>query len=96
MANIPYITEPLVEESEIKVFQQGYYVVPNNDENAQGAEYKLRRARVEVLADEDGVFLESKGDGGGVEHLSIPTPDLAVAVARYILSAYEDWIAEDE
>lgn len=43
--------------------------------------------RVEITADNDGVFLTSCS-GGAREDVSIPTKELSIAVARCILEAY--------
>lgn len=84
MANVPDHNNPEIRESEAKVFRQKYYIVDNEFAD----DHKLREARVEVMADEDGVFLECKEDRV-TESLSIPTTDLAVKVAEYILEAYQ-------
>ena len=84
MANVPDHNDPEVKVSESKVFRQKYYIV---DDDGQKGPYLLRECRVEVMADEDGVFLESKEEGF-TETLSIPTPDLAKGVANHILDTY--------
>lgn len=83
MATVPDHNNPDVLESEVKVFRQKYYIVDDPNE----VKYPSHEARVEVMADDDGVFLEAK-EGNVTEQLSIPTRDLAVSVAKYILSAY--------
>lgn len=90
MATIPDHNNPEVRESEVKVFTQNYYLIDDEKvDTGHRTDYKLHEARVEVLADDNGVFLESKEDGI-TESLSIPTSDLAVSVAKYILSAYNE------
>lgn len=84
MATVPDHNNPDVLESEVKVFRQKYYIV----DDPSDVKYPLREARIEVMADDDGVFLESKEDNI-TEQLSIPTKDLAVKVAKYILSIYD-------
>ena len=83
MTTVPDHNSPEVHESEVKVFRQKYYIV----DDAEKPNYPVREARIEVLADDEGVFLEAK-EGGVTEQLSIPTSDLAVSVAKYILGAY--------
>jgi hypothetical protein len=87
MANVPDYNDPTVRESTIKVFRQKYYIVEDKDPMGYRADYELREGRVEVLADDDGVFIESK-EGCVTEVLSIATPELAVRVAKYILETY--------
>jgi hypothetical protein len=87
MTTVPDHNNPEVHESEVKVFRQKYYIVDDKEETGYKTDYPLREARVEVMADEDGVFLEAK-EGNVTEQLSIPTSDLAVSVAKYILGAY--------
>lgn len=87
-SHVPDHNDPEVKVSEIKAFTQRYYIVDDDGETGRRTDYELRDARVEVVADEDGVFLECRG-GGVTEALSIPTPDLAVSVANYILEAYK-------
>jgi hypothetical protein len=88
MATVPDHNNPEVRESEVKVFTQKYYIVDDEVEAGYRTDYPLHEARVEVLADDDGVFLEAK-EGNVTESLSIPTSDLAVSVAKYILGAYD-------
>lgn len=88
MPNIPDHNNPEVKVSEVKVFRQKYYVVDDDGETGRRTDYELREARVEVMADEDGVFLESK-EGSATECLSIPTADLATDLAKYILEVYK-------
>jgi hypothetical protein len=85
--HVPDHNDPEVKVSEIKAFTQRYYIVDDDGETGRRTDYELRDARVEVTADDDGVFLECR-EGGVTEALSIPTPDLAVSVANYILEAY--------
>lgn len=87
MANVPDHNSQGIKESEIKVFQQKYYYVDDDGESPQGKDYPLRNERIEILADDDGVFIESK-DGPATEVLSIATPEMAVRVAKYILEVY--------
>ena len=87
MPNIPDHNAPEVKESEIKVFRQKYFIVDDEDDTGR-VDYKSHEARIEVLADDDGVFIESKGQGF-TEQLSIPTSDLAIKVAEYILRTYQ-------
>jgi hypothetical protein len=87
MPTIPDHNAPEVKESEVKVFRQKYFIVDDEDDTGR-VDYKLHEARIEVLADDDGVFIESKEDGV-TEQLSIPTSDLAIKVAEYILRAYQ-------
>lgn len=94
MPNIPDHNDPEVKVSEVKVFRQKYYIVDDDGETGRRTDYLLRECRVEVLADESGVFLQSKEDAV-TESLSIPTPDLAVNVAKYILNAYGNDELED-
>ena len=89
MPNIPDHNSPSVKESTIKVFKQKYYVVDDVEETGYHTDYELREERIEILTDEDGVFIESR-DGGATEALSIATPELAIKVAQYILSEYND------
>ena len=88
MPNIPDHNNPEVKVSEIKAFTQRYYIVDDDGETGRRTDYLLRECRVEVLADESGVFLQSKEDAVA-ESVSIPTPDLAVSVANYILGVYK-------
>jgi hypothetical protein len=87
MATVPDHNAPEVRESEVKVFRQKYYIVDDEEDTGRRTDYTLHEARVEVMADDDGVFLEAK-EGSVTEQLSIPTSDLAVSVAKYILGAY--------
>jgi hypothetical protein len=87
MANVPDHNDPTVRESTIKVFRQKYYIVEDGDQTGYRTDYELRDQRVEVLADDDGVFIETK-EGCATEALSIATPELAVRVAKYILETY--------
>lgn len=87
MPTIPDHNAPEVQESEIKVFRQKYFIVDDEDDMGR-VDYKSHEARIEVLADEDGVFIESK-EGTTTEQLSIPTSDLAIKVAEYILRTYQ-------
>jgi hypothetical protein len=87
MATVPDHNAPEVRESEVKVFRQKYYIVDDEEDTGRRTDYTLHEARVEVMADDDGVFLEAK-EGNVTESLSIPTSDLAVSVAKYILGAY--------
>ena len=88
MANVPDHNSPDIKESEIKVFEQKYYVVDDEDEAGYRTDYELSKQRIEILADADGVFLESK-ENSCTEALSIATPELAVRVAEYILEVYK-------
>ena len=83
-SHVPDHNDPEVKVSEIKAFTQRYYIVDDDGETGRRTDYLLRECRVEVLADESGVFLQSKEDAV-TESLSIPTPDLARNVANYIL-----------
>lgn len=94
MPNIPDHNDPEVKVSEAKVFRQKYYAVDDND-TGHRTDYPLHEARVEVMADENGVFIECR-EGRATEILSIPTPDLAVDVANYILGAYKLAAEPDE
>jgi hypothetical protein len=87
MATVPDHNAPEVRESEVKVFRQKYYIVDDEEDTGRRTDYTLHEARVEVMADDDGVFLEAK-EGNVTESLSIPTSDLAMSVAKYILGAY--------
>lgn len=87
MPNIPDHNDPEVKVSEVKVFRQKYYIVDDDGDTGRRTDYELRESRVEVMADGDGVFLECR-EGAVTEALSIPTPDLAVNVAKYVLNAY--------
>ena len=87
MANVPDHNDPTIHESTIKVFRQKYYIVEDKAETGYRTDYELREERVEVLADDDGVFIESK-EGSVTETLSIATPEMAVRVAKYILETY--------
>lgn len=89
MPNIPDHNSPGIKESTIKVFKQKYYVVDDVEETGYRTDYELREERIEILTDEDGVFIESK-DGGATEALSIATPEMAIKVAQHILSEYDD------
>ena len=84
MANVPNPNSPQVVESEIKVFTQQYCFVDSDGECTLPVP---RNARIEILADDNGVFIESI-EGGAKEVLSIPTPKLALKVAEYINSVY--------
>jgi len=86
MTTVPDHNSPEVHESEVKVFRQKYYIV-DDEKDTRCSDYYLHEARIEVLADDNGVFIEHKG-GGVTESLSIPTSDLAVKVARYVLGMY--------
>lgn len=87
MPIVPDHNAPEVLESEVKVFRQKYFIV--DDEDDTGRVYNQpHEARIEVLADDDGVFIQSKEDNV-TESLSIPTSDLAIKVAKYILRVYE-------
>ena len=92
--HVPDHNDPEVKVSEIKAFTQRYYIVDDDGETGRRTDYLLRECRVEVLADESGVFLQSKDDAV-TEAMSIPTPDLAVNVAKYILNAYGNEELED-
>jgi hypothetical protein len=85
MANIPDHDDPKIYETDIKVFKQKYWYV---DEDAHVPSDTPSTCRLEVLVDDDGVFLESK-EGGVNEVLSIPTPELAQRVAYHILNTYK-------
>ena len=87
MPTIPDHNAPEVLESEVKVFRQKYFIVDDEDDTGR-VDYKSREARIEVLADDDGVFIQSKEDNV-TESLSIPTSDLAIKVAKYILATYQ-------
>lgn len=87
MANVPDHNDPQVKVSEVKVFRQKYYIVDDDGETNHRTDYQFRETRIEIMADEDGVFLESREDAV-TETLSIPTPDLAKSVANYILDTY--------
>lgn len=87
MANVPDHNDPTIHESSIRVFKQKYYVVDDKGDTGLRTDYKLREERIEIVADDDGVFIEST-DGGCSESLSIATPEMAKRVARYILEAY--------
>jgi hypothetical protein len=87
MANVPDHNDPTIHESSIRVFKQKYYVVDDEGDTRLRTDYKLREERIEIVADDDGVFIEST-DGGCSEALSIATPEMAKRVARYILEAY--------
>ena len=87
MAHIPDHNSPGIKESEIKVFEQSYYVVDDEEDMGRRPDYELRKERIEILADTNGVFIESKDNGCG-EVLSIATPEMAVRVANYILEVY--------
>jgi hypothetical protein len=89
MAHVPDHNDPTVHESTIKVFRQKYYIVDDENETGYRTSYELHDQRVEVLADSDGVFIESK-EGSVTEVVSIATPEIAVKVARHILEIYED------
>ena len=89
MPNIPDHNSSGIKESTVKVFKQKYYIVDDVEETGYRTDYELHEERVEVLADEDGVFIESR-DGGATEALSIATPEMAIRVAQYILSEYSD------
>lgn len=93
-SHVPDHNDPEVKVSEIKAFTQRYYIVDDDGETGRRTDYLLRECRVEVLADESGVFLQSKEDAV-TESLSIPTPDLAVNVANYILDTYREDEPED-
>ena len=86
MPTIPDHNAPEVKESEIKVFRQKYFIIDDEDDTGR-VDYKPHEARIEILADDDGVFIESK-EGTVTEQLSIPTSDLAIEVAKYILRVY--------
>ncbi len=89
MANVPDHNDPTIRESTIKVFRQKYYVVDDEENTGRRTDYELREERIEILADDDGVFIESK-EGCVTETLSIATPEMAVRVANHILEAYAD------
>ncbi len=89
MANIPDHNDPTVRESTIKVFRQKYYIVDDEEDTGYRTNYELHDQRVEVLADDNGVFIESK-EGPVTEAVSIATPDLAMKVARCILEEYNE------
>ena len=93
-SHVPDHNDPEVKVSEIKAFTQRYYIVDDDGETGRRTDYLLRECRVEVLADESGVFLQSKEDAV-TESLSIPTPDLAKSVAKYILDTYREDEPED-
>lgn len=93
-SHVPDHNSPEVKVSEIKTFTQRYYIVDDDGETGRRTDYLLRECRVEVLADESGVFLQSKEDAV-TESISIPTPDLAKSVANYILETYEKDEPED-
>jgi hypothetical protein len=86
MASVPDHKNPEVKEYEIKVFKQKYYIIDDPEDIT--TPLPLHEAKVEVLADDEGVFIELKEETGVTEQVSIPTPDLAVKVANYILGAY--------
>jgi hypothetical protein len=96
MANVPDHNDPTIHESEVKVFTQKYYVV--DDEGYGNRDYPYREERLEIIADDNGVFLESKdsevkagaGSFSATEQLSIATPQMAVRMAKYILESYAD------
>lgn len=88
MPNVPDHNNPEVKVSEVKVFRQKYYVVDDDGLTGRRTDYQLNETRVEVLADNDGVFLDCR-ENCVSETLSIPTPDLAVSVANYILEVYK-------
>ena len=90
MPTVPDHNAPEVLESEVKVFRQKYFIVDDEDDTGR-VDYKPHEARIEVLADDNGVFIESKEVAitGITEQLSIPTSDLAIKVAEYILRAYQ-------
>jgi hypothetical protein len=89
MANVPDHNSPSIKESEIRVFEQNYYIVDEDGEcSGQRTDYELHKERIEVLADDNGVFIESK-ENGCAEVLSIATPEMAMRVAKYILKVYE-------
>lgn len=94
MPNIPDHNDPEVKVSEVKVFRQKYYIVDDDGDTGRRTDYELRESRVEVMADGDGVFLECR-EGAVTETLSIPTPELAVNVAKYVLNAYGNEEPED-
>lgn len=74
-------------KSTCHILTQKYYIREDD-----GSERALD-CRMEVLADSNGVFLESKDVTDGrfiTEALSIPTPELAVEVARVILDEYAE------
>ena len=84
MATVPNPNNPKIKEYETRVFTQEFFIVEDDGEVKDSAP---RKARVEVQADDEGVFIESD-DGKAIESLSIPTSDLAIAVSTYILSVY--------
>ena len=86
MTNVPDHENPQVKEYEIKVFKQKYHIVDDPEDIT--TPLPLHEARVEVLADDEGVFIEVREETGATEQVSIPTSDLAVKVANYILGAY--------
>lgn len=88
MANVPDHNSPDIRELEIKVFEQKYYIVDDEGKAGYRTDYELSKQRIEVLADENGVFLESK-ENSCSEALSIATPELAVKVAEYIIGVYK-------
>lgn len=94
MATIPDHNAPEVLESEVKVFRQKYFVVDDLEDTGRRTDYQSCEARIEVLADADGVFIESK-EGSVTEQLSIPTSDLAIKVAQYVLGVYKEDVAGD-
>lgn len=83
MANVPCPSDPKIRESTIKVFRQKYFPVNSYGERDSA----VRESRVEVMVDDDGVFIESR-DGGAAEALSIATPQMAMRVAKHILEEY--------
>lgn len=85
MANIPDHNDPKIYESDIKVFKQKYWYV---DDDAEVHVDNPFECRLEVVVDDDGVFIESK-EGNAREALSIPTPELAQRVAHHILNTYK-------
>jgi hypothetical protein len=87
MAHVPDHNSPGIKETEIKVFEQNYYIVDDEEDTGRRTDYELRKERIEVLADDNGVFLESK-ENNCREVLSIATPEMAVRVAKYILGVY--------
>jgi hypothetical protein len=89
MAHIPDHNSPGIKESEIKVFEQNYYIVDDEDDGGRRTNPELSKERIEILADDNGVFIESKDNGCG-EVLSIATPEMAVRVAKYILEVYDE------
>lgn len=85
MANIPDHNDPKIYETDIKVFKQKYWCVDSDAEVHAGSPFTCR---LEVLVDDDGVFLQNK-EGATNEALSIPTPELAQRVAHHILNTYK-------